>query len=68
MHRRTTPDKLNRLRANARHYVIWRWPTLPERGDKVQRINKAETADELRAIVGASSHDLQTFILRYGLY
>lgn len=55
MNRRTTPDKLNRLRANARHYVIWRWPTLPERGDKVQRINKAETADELRVLTSKSN-------------
>jgi hypothetical protein len=60
--------RLRRLRTNARHYAAWRWSGGAERGDKVERINRALTEDELREIVQASDGGFQTFILRYGFY
>lgn len=59
-------SRIENLRANARHYAAWRWPSLPERGEKIHRINKALTEDELREIVRAEDGGLQDFILRYG--
>lgn len=58
--------KLRRLRTNARHYAIWRWPVGRERVEKVRRINKALTAEELHEIVQSFDGGFQTFLLRYG--
>lgn len=61
---------LDYLRRNARQYAAWRALKDGDRSwiDKITPINKALTAPEIEALVGAADGGLEDYVLKSGLY
>ena len=60
--------KLRTLRKNARDYCVWMSAADLLWRDRIARVNKAETLDEIRSIVNSGTGDFQRFLLRYGQF
>ena len=58
--------KLRALRKNARDYCVLMSAADPLWRDKIARVNKAATLDEIRSVVDSGTGDFQRFLLRYG--
>ena len=60
--------KLRVLRKNARDYCVWMSAADPSWKDRIARVNKAATLDEIRACVDTGTGDFKRFLLRYGQF
>jgi hypothetical protein len=64
----THRNRIERLRSNARAYALWRAGGDPTWRSRIERINKALTEEEIRALVEADDGGLQDFVLSSGRY